>query len=36
MSETVSLTESAYEEIKGLILHGAFAPNAQVDEKSTS
>jgi DNA-binding GntR family transcriptional regulator len=34
MSETVSLTESAYEEIKGLILHGAFAPNAQVDEKA--
>jgi DNA-binding GntR family transcriptional regulator len=34
MSETVSLTESAYAEIKGLILHGAFAPNAQVDEKA--
>jgi DNA-binding GntR family transcriptional regulator len=30
----MSLMESAYSEIKALILHGAIAPHAQIDEKA--
>jgi DNA-binding GntR family transcriptional regulator len=32
--QTASLTDSAYAEVKALILQGAIAPHAQIDEKA--
>ncbi len=32
----MSLTDSAYAEVKAMILHGAIAPNAQIDEMAVA
>ncbi|HUA78123.1 MAG TPA: GntR family transcriptional regulator, partial [Acetobacteraceae bacterium] len=34
MAQSISLTDSAYAGIKSLILQGAIAPNAQIDERA--
>jgi DNA-binding GntR family transcriptional regulator len=36
LAQSMSLTNSAYGELKALILHGVIAPNAQVDEKAVA
>jgi len=36
LAQGTSLTDAAYDELKGLILHGTITPNAQIDEKAAA